>query len=415
MASPVVPKLLRYVEWMFLGWLALMTFPQLFAEGELTVIECIEIGTIALLIGFSVITPEQRSLRQRRLYVLAGLAVIMPVQLVPFMIGQNSYVALIGFFVYLFLAKACFLLPRRDVITAVILTGLVWHGGLVWSYFALMEPLQEAIRQYQETLQQLADSTSQPSLWAIGLRIALSISVFWIPFTGLLVWLCLKATSEHKNRQAVLALSAQAEILATDLERTRVARDVHDSLGHTLTTLDIQLKLARALYPQQPERALTALTQAKGLAEQSLVDMQQTVSVTQPADFDLRATLALLIAQMNHCQSCLFEARIDDLPKLPLEMSEQLYLLIKEGLTNVQKHSQAAISQLHIQTGLNTISINLIDDGMGFNPNAPTAGFGLQGMAERVQILKGQITIRSRLGKGTLIDITVPRPASPSG
>ena len=95
--------------------------------------------------------------------------------------------------------------------------------------------------------------------------------------------------------------------------------------------------------------------------------------MTQPADFDLRATLALLIAQMNHCQSCLFEARIDDLPKLPLEMNEQLYLLIKEGLTNIQKHSQAAIAQLHIQTGLNTISINLIDDGMGFNPNAPTA------------------------------------------
>lgn len=409
MARPLVPKLLRYVEWISLGLLMLRMLYRLFTMGSLSATEDIGIGTVVLMTGLSVISVEHRSLSQRRLYVLAGLAVLMPIRLLPF--PMNWDVFSIGSLIYLFFAKICFLLPRREVIAVVLLTGLVWHGGLVWSYSSLVEPLQVAILQYQETLVEMADIARRSSPWMRAFRVAVDMLAGTLPFIGLMVWLCFKATSERKNRQAVLALSAQVEMLNTDLERTRVARDVHDSLGHTLTALDIQLKLAQAIYPKQPNRALTALTQAKGLAEQSLVDIQQTVEMTQPASFDLREALELLVAQMNQSQNCLFESCIE-LPKLSLEISEQLYLLIKEGVTNIQKHSRATAAQLYTQTGLDSISINLVDNGIGFDPDVQTSGFGLQGMSERAQALGGQLSIRSKSGKGTFVAITVPHSAS---
>ena len=382
---------------------------RLFAGSVLTAADRVGIGTLVLMIGFSFISVEHRSLSQRRLYVLAGLAVLIPIQLIPFPLNLNTFST--SFLIYLFFAKICFLMSRREVITVVLLTGLVWHGGLVWSYFSLEESLQVAILQYQETLVEMADIARRSSPWMRAFRIAVDMLAGTLPFIGLLVWLCFKATSERKNRQAVLALSAQVEMLNTDLARTRVARDVHDSLGHTLTALDIQLKLAQAIYPKQPDRALTALTQAKGLAEQSLVDIQQTVEMTQPASFDLREALELLVAQMNQSQNCLFESCIE-LPKLSLEVSEQLYLLIKEGVTNIQKHSRATAAQLYTQTGLDSISINLVDNGIGFDPDVQTSGFGLQGMSERAQALGGQLSIRSEFGKGTLVALTVPHSAS---
>ncbi|MEM8722214.1 MAG: ATP-binding protein [Cyanobacteria bacterium P01_G01_bin.39] len=92
-----------------------------------------------------------------------------------------------------------------------------------------------------------------------------------------------------------------------------------------------------------------------------------------------------------------------------MQVSQQLYLIIKEGLVNIQKHSQADTINLWGQYTSQEIVMGLTDNGIGFEPLIPSSGFGLRGMRERVQLLGGQMKIHSTLGKGTLIKITIPR------
>ena len=399
-----IPKVIRYVEWIIL---AVIFFIVLFiislpidAPTELPQplihynFVFVPLFICALL---SFIFPIDRPLWQRRVYIFVEIMLILPCHLMGWELNL---------LLFLYIAKSCFLLNRwLDVIITAIVTSFAAVFLSTLSFIYRFEAMRNYWISHADkflTLERMVPANVVPSL---GLY--LISCVFVIMF-------CYLAIAEQKSRQKAEKLAQEVEALASKLERHRIARDIHDSLGHTLTTLDVQLELANTLAKRQPENTLQALDTCKQLSSQCLVEVRRAVRTMRSATFDLNEALQTLIEQVQNNRSLDICMEIK-LPNLPLQTAYQLYCITKEGLTNIQKHSQAALAQLHIQTGLNTISINLIDDGMGFNPNAPTAGFGLQGMAERVQILKGQITIRSRLGKGTFIDITVPRPASPSG
>ncbi|MEL6385222.1 MAG: ATP-binding protein, partial [Cyanobacteria bacterium J06626_18] len=124
--------------------------------------------------------------------------------------------------------------------------------------------------------------------------------------------------------------------------------------------------------------------------------------------FDLSAALTALVEQMNQAHAFNVKAQVD-LPQLPLQVSQQLYLIVKEGLTNIQKHSQASAVNLWAQTTPEGVSIGLSDNGVGFETEGMGSGFGLRGMRERVQLLQGQMQIHSSADQGTLIQVTIPR------
>ena len=95
------------------------------------------------------------------------------------------------------------------------------------------------------------------------------------------------------------------------------------------------------------------------------------------------------------------------LPQLPLQVSQQLFLIVKEGLTNIQKHSQASAVKLWVEQTPEGIVLSLSDNGVGFSSSSPSQGFGLRGMHERVQILGGELQIKSTLNQGTLIRVWI--------
>lgn len=97
-----------------------------------------------------------------------------------------------------------------------------------------------------------------------------------------------------------------------------------------------------------------------------------------------------------------------NLPKLPLQTSHQLYCVVQEGLTNIQKHAHASYVTLRGQPTADGIILELEDDGTGFNCELPHSGFGLRGMQERVQILGGQLKIHTTPGQGTRIQVMIP-------
>jgi signal transduction histidine kinase len=201
-------------------------------------------------------------------------------------------------------------------------------------------------------------------------------------------------------------LAQEIDYLSADLERSRIARDIHDSLGHTLTTLDIQLELAQRLYDRNPDKARSALDNAKDLADRSLSDVRRSVQTMRSETFNLDEAIHTLIAQVeaNQNQNLVLDL---DLPKLPSQISYQLYCILQEGLTNIQKHAQASCVNIRGQPTSKGISLEIEDNGRGFNPNLVRSGYGLLGMKERVDNLGGVLKINSAIDRGTCIQVTV--------
>ena len=97
-----------------------------------------------------------------------------------------------------------------------------------------------------------------------------------------------------------------------------------------------------------------------------------------------------------------------DLPDLPMHNSYQVYCIFKEGLMNIQKHAHASHARFQGRLTPKGIVLDLEDNGVGFDPEVCNSGFGLKGMAERVQILGGNFKITSAQGQGTHIQVTIP-------
>ncbi len=141
---------------------------------------------------------------------------------------------------------------------------------------------------------------------------------------------------------------------------------------------------------------------------QCLQDVRRSLQPLHQPDFDLNQALITLVQQVRQSQS--FNVHFDiQLPPLPLSTSHQLYCIVKEGLTNIQRHAQANHVSLKSWSTSNSITVELTDNGKGFDVKLPHTGFGLRGMEERVQILGGKIKIDSRCGEGTQILVVIPR------
>jgi signal transduction histidine kinase len=303
---------------------------------------------------------------------------------------------------WFFIVKSCFLLNLKDVVLTVIVTGvaqsLILASNIIRFFPTTgLQSIREGCSNFDKyyNLQQLV---RQSILQNLAIYIAIST---------ITVWICFLMIAERKSRQKAEALTQQVETLAATLERTRIARDIHDSLGHTLTSLDVQLELAIKLHSRNPEQSLQALETAKLMAFQSVQNVRTSVRTMRESDFDLHQALVALIEQVKQNQS--FKMQLEmNLPQLPLQTSYQLYCVIQEALTNIQKHSKASLVSLRIQPTSEALSLELVDNGIGFDMLAPRSGFGLRGMHERIHSLGGELIVNSSPGQGTHVQVTIP-------
>jgi signal transduction histidine kinase len=141
---------------------------------------------------------------------------------------------------------------------------------------------------------------------------------------------------QQKKDHKIEELSEQVESLAATLERTRIAREIHDSLGHTLTDLDTQLAVAQTLRSQNPTQAFQAVDTAKLMARQCIEDVSHALSRMRESDFDLNQALVALLEQLRQTTALQIDWKVN-LSDLPTYQSYQIYCLIKEALMNTQK------------------------------------------------------------------------------
>jgi signal transduction histidine kinase len=221
--------------------------------------------------------------------------------------------------------------------------------------------------------------------------------------------------SSHKQLQAYADRVAE---LAAAAERNRLARDIHDSLGHYLTAISIQLEKAQAYRARNPDEADRAIRDAKQMARTALQDVRHSVSALRATEdrFSLRQSLADLVGRLDDGAleiACHVEG---DEREYAGPVLAALYRVAQEGLTNVQKHAQARHVLLDVQLGQVEARLRLRDDGAGFDTSALAEqvvslqhGYGLQGLQERLELVRGQMSITSDTHTGTEITVVIPK------
>lgn len=213
--------------------------------------------------------------------------------------------------------------------------------------------------------------------------------------------------SEQKARLEADRMSKEVEDLATELERTRIAQEIHDSLGHTLTSLNIQLEVARKFADRDQKRSQDALELAKQLAGQSLTDVRTAIQSIRHPDFDLKEAVNSLAKQIRQAQTLEVNVEIEA-DNISSPIAYQLFRIIQECLTNVMKHAEASQVTVALKHDGKKVELNVSDNGKGLSTQGKSQGFGIRGMQERVESMHGTVEIQSQAGKGTSLQVIIP-------
>jgi signal transduction histidine kinase len=203
--------------------------------------------------------------------------------------------------------------------------------------------------------------------------------------------------------------AVQAERLATAQERNRVARDIHDGLGHSLTVVQMQVKAARAVLPTDPGKADDVLAKAQDQAETALADVRRSVrALREPRVVPPLPEALKALAEETSTTGVPATLTVSGVERpLPEETGEALYRAAQEGLTNVRKHARASRVDLVLEYADTVVRVEVRDDGAGTG-DAPATGFGLLGLRERAAHLGGKLVFASAPGQGCALSMEVP-------
>jgi signal transduction histidine kinase len=223
--------------------------------------------------------------------------------------------------------------------------------------------------------------------------------------TGLVLAVSMAAVATHAQR-----LVGQVAELATAAERNRLARDLHDSLGHQLTVIAVQLEKAAAFRERDPAAADQAIADARLSTRYALEDVRESVGSLREG-FALEPALRTLVARMDDGRLAVSLSIEGDETRFARPALIALYRAAQEGLTNASRHAEA--SSVSVRVNLDDAAARLVvaDDGCGFERPAP--GFGLRGMDERLASVGGSLEVSSSPGSGTRLLVMIPRSERP--
>ena len=223
-----------------------------------------------------------------------------------------------------------------------------------------------------------------------------------------------RARLEQSHRQ-LAAYAEQVAELSAAAERNRVARDIHDGLGHHLTAIAVLLEKAAAFRDRDPAAADRAIDDAHRSARRALDDVRQSVGALRgpAAPFCLSSALADLVRQSGDAPPDVSLDLAGDESGYDAPTLTALYRAAQEGLTNARRHAGATRVTLTVRLDGAGARLVVADDGRGFRPERE--GFGLLGMRERVQLVGGRIDVESRPEAGTNLTVTIPREPAAAG
>ena len=197
--------------------------------------------------------------------------------------------------------------------------------------------------------------------------------------------------------------------LARIEERTRLAREIHDTLAQRLTAIALQLESALAHFDAPPKRARADLTRALDIAREGIGEARSSVLALRgisPAGKPLPQALEALARTFTSRTG--IPVRVDAVPvEAPAAVERELLSIAKEALTNAGRHARATAVEIRLRRRRGIVSLEVHDNGVGYRRAAKTRGHGIIGMRERAQLTGGILKIASGRGRGTTVTATV--------
>lgn len=230
----------------------------------------------------------------------------------------------------------------------------------------------------------------------------------------------LECRVRERTRQLKIQITARKEAdlqsKAVLSERTRLAKELHDTIEQTMTGVTLQLNAVAKLLEQNPETAGRHLGLARNMVRSSRVDLRRSIwdlRTRELEQFDLATALQLSGNQIADGANIRIKVETKGMARpLPEIMEENILRIGQEAIANAVKHSGASQLFLELEFQTENVVLTIKDDGKGFRPEncpGPNEGhFGLLGMSERAKRLAGNIAINSAPGVGTTITVDIP-------
>ncbi|HJY31350.1 MAG TPA: sensor histidine kinase [Actinomycetota bacterium] len=199
-----------------------------------------------------------------------------------------------------------------------------------------------------------------------------------------------------------LRASQRRLVTAQDQERRRLERNIHDGAQQQLVALSVKTRLARDLTPRDPGKAAEMLTQIDAEIQKTLEDLRDLARGIYPPLLVDKGLGAALDAQARR-SLVPTTVRAEEIGRYPPELEAAVYFSCLEALQNVAKYADASSATVTLTQSNGHLTFEVADDGRGFDPEAVSSGTGLQGIADRLSALHGELTIRSEPGAGTRV------------
>lgn len=284
-------------------------------------------------------------------------------------------------------------------------------AGLVFILFIWSEILSE-LRYRQGALPELPEEQLQLIMHLMAQTLVFGLGIFFV------LQLVNKLLSERQIRQQLAVAheklqdySQKIEDLAAVQERNRIARDIHDSLGHALTSLNIQLQTAVKLWQKNPAKAHPFLAQAQKLGVIAMKEVRQSVGTLRADQVDnqpLKLKIWALIDDFRSSTGLTIRSKIANCPQVSPQIKETIYRIVQEALTNIAKYAQATEVEIKLKVIEAKVYLSVQDNGKGFELNQSKSGYGLQGMQERINAVEGGLQIQTSPGAGCRILVEIP-------
>lgn len=227
------------------------------------------------------------------------------------------------------------------------------------------------------------------------------------------------ATAQRKSNEALTAANQQLAVqaammeqLAVSRERNRLARELHDTLAHSLSGTAVSLQAISTLLKHNPQAAEEELQTAQMQIRDGLAEARRAITALRASPLE---ELGLAEAVRQRAQAIQERAElaiyctIDKLPLLPVDVEQAVYRIVEEALLNAEKHSQAKQVTLRLTYQADWLTLRVADDGVGFvvDEGMGNGRFGLMGMRERAELIQAQLTIHSTPAQGTMLELRV--------
>jgi signal transduction histidine kinase len=400
--------LVRFAAILWIGYLAVLAIinQSLWDPRRVTIntlFYYLLLGLVACLcLGLAYWTWIQKQLGRVFLPIIIGIITVLPmlatwgiIQLfprTPMLDPQSSVMRLIPFLLISFLLVAWQYRWPYMLLIILGITGL--NLGIIWSFPSPgLSPFQGAL-------------TATLIQTIVFLVVGFSISF-------LMSRIRKQQQSLETANIRLTHYASTLEQLTTTRERNRLARELHDTLAHTLSGLSVQLEALKAYWDVDQTLARSSLEKSLTVARSGLEETRRALKALRASPLDdlgLAQAVRIMVEDMAARNNLHLDLSVtEDLPALSPDVEQAIYRIAQEAVTNAVSHGKASNLTVRLEFSEGNGLLVVRDDGIGFNPDKikNPGQFGLTGMRERAQLIGGTLNITSSPGHGTNVQLTI--------